>query len=327
MQYSGWIIIGLACVVLIINLALFRLIRIENKEKKKLISELDALQRKLAEYAKLLPRSLMQLLELMNYKEGATPEIGSHNRIETVIADVNMSGFSEYSQSMASSSVVESVNNLLSGIIPAVTQNGGTIEGFSEAGLTALFGNEYEKAVTASISICDGVRQKTGGDEDIAVGICDGSVLLGIVGHEDIMSVLALTGDMDFASFLRSIGYKYNARIIVTSQVLGKIPDAKRRYNCRQLGYICVKSTQTLVQIFDVFDGDSASSRNSKRKTKMVFEKGVALYYGGEILQARQHFVEVLKTDSRDRAAKEYLLLCDGVLNRLTPHVSYIESF
>jgi hypothetical protein len=46
-----------------------------------------------------------------------------------------------------------------------------------------------------------------------------------------------------------------------------------------------------------------------------MFEKGVELFAERKYDQARLHFVEVLKADRQDLAAKEYVYLCDKCAN------------
>ena len=64
-------------------------------------------------------------------------------------------------------------------------------------------------------------------------------------------------------------------------------------------------------RIFDIFDGDTTDIRNRKRKTRMLFEKGVRLFMAREFAEARSYFIEVLKADRDDKAAREYVFLCD----------------
>ena len=51
------------------------------------------------------------------------------------------------------------------------------------------------------------------------------------------------------------------------------------------------------------------------------------LFWAGQVGEARQHFVEVLKTDTMDRAAAHYLLRCDECLNGKGQWTDYFESY
>ena len=43
----------------------------------------------------------------------------------------------------------------------------------------------------------------------------------------------------------------------------------------------------------------------------MVFEKGIKLFVQKNYAEARTYFIEVLKTNHYDAAAREYVLRCD----------------
>ena len=60
-----------------------------------------------------------------------------------------------------------------------------------------------------------------------------------------------------------------------------------------------------------MFDGDPVEVRNQKRRTKTAFEKGVKVFAEGDFPQARVCFIEVLKTDQQDLAARRYVHLCE----------------
>ena len=72
---------------------------------------------------------------------------------------------------------------------------------------------------------------------------------------------------------------------------------------------IYIKDTDRIQKVYDVFDGDEQEIRNHKRQTRMVFEKGVHLFSKQNYQEARQYFIEVLKTDHFDKAAKECIFI------------------
>jgi TolA-binding protein len=48
-----------------------------------------------------------------------------------------------------------------------------------------------------------------------------------------------------------------------------------------------------------------------KEKTKALFEQAVMLYQVGRFYDAREAFVQVIKVNRQDKAAKLYFYLCD----------------
>ena len=72
-----------------------------------------------------------------------------------------------------------------------------------------------------------------------------------------------------------------------------------------------MRTLDRLERLYDVFDGDEETTRRLKEETREPFEKGVALFCSHQYYEARLLFIEVLKKHRRDKAAKNYLYLCD----------------
>ena len=80
------------------------------------------------------------------------------------------------------------------------------------------------------------------------------------------------------------------------------------------LGQIYLRAADQTEELYDVYDGDSVEDKNGKRRTRLLFEKGVEFFQQRRFYDARLHFIEVLKANRMDRAAKEYLYLCSRYL-------------
>ncbi len=276
---------------------------------------------------RMLPEELLALLKAKDFHD---LKVGDQQYFSSVILDFNKADFSGVVQGKQVNEVFASINQMLGKALPAVSSHGGVAEGFAGGGLTALFFDQYEPALTAAVSIFENLHAMKGEDreyETVAAGICEGTVMIGVVGHGERMAVLTLSQAKEFAGFLRSIGYRYYARILVTEDFLRRIPDSAMKFNYRFLGSIRVLSSGDIKRIYDVFDGDIVEVRNRKRKTRMVFEKGVELFAQEKLLEARQHFIEVMKLDVADRAARSYLLRCDACLNGERRWQGYLETY
>lgn len=87
--------------------------------------------------------------------------------------------------------------------------------------------------------------------------------------------------------------------------------DCNIAYNFRKIGRINHKNRNEIITVYDFFDVDSNEVINLKKHTKEVLEKGVAYYLNKDFYNARRCFIEVLKEYQNDKAAKEYLIVCD----------------
>ena len=210
----------------------------------------------------------------------------------------------------------DSINRMLSYALPAIVKNQGAIEDFKKETFRALFRAHAEDALTAAISMCESfTREAETINRNLAIALTYGMVSLGVVGYQYRMSVVSLSPISNLATLLQERAVTYSARILVTGTLADEIPGFETRYNHRLLGKIFLRETGTEERLYDVFDGDEIAIRNLKRKTKTLFERGVALYLERRFQEARGCFIEVLKVDRSDKASRNYLFLCDNNYN------------
>ncbi|NLB77489.1 MAG: hypothetical protein GX796_01200, partial [Clostridiaceae bacterium] len=206
------------------------------------------------------------------------------------------------------------INTILSKLIPVIEQNNGEADSFSDAGVTALFSQDPRSALISAISMCQEINTIEDSDFDFssfAVGLCFGSVMIGVVGDGKSYSTLTISEYTGLSKYLQSIAGKYYSRILITASYADLIDDFSKRFSSRTVGQIYLTKLKKYEKIYDVYNGDTLEIRNKKRNTQLMFEKGVELFTDMKYDQARLHFVEVLKADRQDLAAKEYVYLCD----------------
>ncbi|WP_207646537.1 hypothetical protein [[Clostridium] polysaccharolyticum] len=262
-------------------------------------------------------KRLERTIPIELYEKGKIVENGEIKNISIhepfAIMEMNASHFSKQVQGRSLEAVLNLSNSLLTKVIPYVYENNGLINSFKKAGFVAFYEKSCESALKAAISISEIIEETKNSEliENFAVGLSYGMVLAGMAGTEHRNSLITVSVSADLAKFLRSIARKYSARVLITGTLKQRIEEFERKFHSRKLGYIYITETDSLEEVFDVYDGESVQTRKEKQKTKIVFEKGVDFYTKGEYEKARQYFIEVCKTNRYDDAAKEYLKRCD----------------
>ncbi|HWQ70798.1 MAG TPA: adenylate/guanylate cyclase domain-containing protein [Desulfitobacteriaceae bacterium] len=234
--------------------------------------------------------------------------------IAAAVLYANMTDFSNIVQSLEAKEIFRYINTILAKLLPVIEQNGGEADSFSDAGVTALFSQDYRSALVCAISMCQEINVLRDPDfnfSHFAVGICHGPVMLGVVGDGKNYSTLTISEYTGLAKYLQSITGKYYSRILITAGYAELIDDFSKRFSSRVVGYVYLTKLKKSEKLYDVYDGDTLEVRNRKRKTKLMFEKGAGLFAEKKYDEARLHFVEVLKADRQDLAAKEYVYLCE----------------
>lgn len=305
----------------------------ERKEKKRLEREEAALHMeeetgggRIASFV--TPKELFELLQIESVQDLV---LDRQRNVQAVDMSVNSNEFSRMIHSMSAREVFSFINRFFQGAIPQIYQEGGIVEAFREAGMTVLFLKDYERAIVAAVSVCE-LLNELGAEQELYTGYSIGmtyeNAIVGVVGDRQRMDLLTLSADSSgLSEWLQSIAVKYYARILVTEAYAQLIEDFHKKFNTRLLGYVYLHDTKSMERIYDVYDGDEKEVRNRKRQTKMLFEKGVRLFAGQDYQQSRQCFIEVLKTDRFDQAAKEYIYRCEAYIRQPEEGKVYIDSY
>lgn len=284
----------------------------QDVERARAVKETAAADgRAYATQACLLP---MGLLGALNLKDIADISLNASREMSGVILKADVAGFDKKLRLMDPQRAYELINRIMEGCVPPVYESGGEIIDFENGGFKALFLSDYGRALSGAVTMCEYVRSREAEHEeyrDFGIGICYGTVMAGVVGHPRRMAFSMLSVYTGFAAFLQSIAGKYYARILVTGNYARLNEQFDRQFNYRLLGYIYVRSANAIEKIYDVFDGDAVEVRNRKRKTKTAFENGIKVFSEGNFPEARVCFIEVLKTDRQDLAARRYVRLCE----------------
>jgi adenylate cyclase len=209
------------------------------------------------------------------------------------------------------------INQYLKYVGPAIRENNGLIDKYMGSGIMALFDDSPEYAVKAAIDMrknlnrFNELRASNGQSAiEIGTGLHTGPLMLGIIGEKERMEGTVISDNVNLAALLQRITEKLGARILVTEDLMRQMPNRKK-YKYRKLGLVKVEGKKEPVQIYDIFEGSSDLEQKLKEKTKKDFEQGIEYYQAGRFYDARTKFVEVIRENRLDEAAKKYFLLCD----------------
>lgn len=278
-------------------------------------------------YARFFPQQLLGLLGIRQAKDVSTQ---LSKTFQASVLSVNVLDYTKAIHTMGAEELFCTINDAFARFVPLVLTSGGVIESFEKSGLTAMYLDNSEAALHAVVSMCEAVDEQGQSDtySSFSVGIDHGEVMLGIVGTEKRMSAVAMSEGISTSDFLQIKALKYGARILATENFTHRLEDFQKKYNSRLLGYFYNSTQDRMIAVYDIYDGDIPARKQGKRRTRMIFEQGVDRFVHGEYDAARLHFVEVLKADRYDLAAREYLYLCDSYCTgRNQESQIYIEKF
>lgn len=239
--------------------------------------------------------------------------IGSQTNTKAGVLTINTQSFlSMIKENNDPKQVFLQVNKILNNLIPVVLTNQGVIDHFIGGGLCALYMDSCEPALHTAIEMGQSMEEW----KSYAIGITYGSIMIGTVGNKQAFSTVTVSEYTGLSEFLQSIALEYYSQILISGAFASQVEGFFEQYEYRFLGYIYIKSMKKLEKIYDVSEVNSKEVRWLKRKTKAMFEEGVWLFTKGNYEMARKHFVEVLKVNREDCAARKYLYQCEHHLEQ-----------
>lgn len=281
------------------------------KKEKEQINMQKGTDQNIDFYSRFLPMELFEDTKAAG-KMNLSTQV--QRELKATVLSLNIAGFQEMVKTKHTTQIYALINEIISICIPVIYEQGGIVYEFMDAGFSALFIQNPSNALKAAIHVCELIENKKSLEsylDSFSLGFAYGSVMAGIVGHERRLSPLVLSVFTGLSKYIQEMGKNYGSKILVTGTFAERIPEFFKQFNSRLLGYMYIKNGDFIEKIYDVFDGDSTQIRNQKRKTKVLFEKGVRLFTEEKFTESRYYFVEVLKTDHRDKAAMVYIQLCE----------------
>lgn len=291
---------------------LSEIMKVFNRMSASIAGNMEEMQSLNEAYYRYVPSRILTLLGKESIRDIC---LGDEANAKLAVMSIQMADFERNIRKKSTGEMLHAINQILDVSASVVSEHAGMIESIENAGFTALFEGDCEMAVSGAVTICQKLNQmEQAGRIDknrIGIGIAYGYVTLGIVGQEQRMAAIAVSQFRDVACFLQEIAERYQSHILLTQEAADNIREFSAIYHSRCLGFLYNTYTGYASRIYDVYDGDSREEIVWKDATKEVFEQGVEYYCLGEYVKARQSFIAVLKNFRKDKAAKEYLYLCD----------------
>ncbi|MCR8633800.1 adenylate/guanylate cyclase domain-containing protein [Paenibacillus radicis (ex Xue et al. 2023)] len=265
-------------------------------------------------YYRFVPQQFLKYLDKDSILE---VRLGDQVEQEMSILIVNIRSFYLLSKKLTPEENFNFINSFLNRFGPYVRNHDGLINKYAGAGFMALFPNAVEQALLSCIGMRKeldlyNVHRAHSGYRpiDIGIGLHKGPLRLGIIGEEQRLEGNVISDDVNLANELERLTEPLGASILVSDFIIQSLSD-RSIFQYRSLGLIRVEGKEEPLQVFDVYHGESDTARALKEKTKALFEQAVVLYQVGRFYDAREAFVQVIKINRQDKAAKLYFYLCD----------------
>ncbi|MEK0313949.1 adenylate/guanylate cyclase domain-containing protein [Cohnella sp. 56] len=243
--------------------------------------------------------------------------LGDQIQKNMAVMVANLRDFRQLSKTLSPKENFDFMNSFLRRFGPIVRQEDGLISKYLGAGFMALFPGHAEEAIRAAVAIRRELavynQHRRGSGYvpvDIGIALHKGPLMLGIIGEERRWEGNVISDDVQRTTTLEQISDLVGCCIVATRDYYEQLRSPERFLH-RSLGRIRLEGSDEAMELIDIFEGDPEQQRAAKERTKALFERGLALCQEGRFYDARETFVEVIKQNRMDKAAKLYFYLCD----------------
>ena len=253
----------------------------------------------------------------------ASPEsmlIGENRELAILFSDIR--SFTTISESMAPDDLVNSLNRYFSGQVDIIMNRNGIVDKYIGDAIMAFWGapvkhnDDALQAVLAALDMADAVKvfnehqKKIGKPEfHIGVGINFGVVTVGNIGSERKMDYTVIGDMVNLASRMEGLTKNYHSDVLISETLYDAIktmPASPADLSFRLLDTVAVKGKTKGVKIYTA----KKSLDAEEAKAWAIHNKGMALYYRRDFVEAGKHFAAVLTLLSGDFNATELLKRC-----------------
>ena len=138
--------------------------------------------------------------------------------------------------------------------------------------------------------------------------------MLGVIGDEQRYDTSVISDAVNTASRLEGLTKIFGSQIIVSEKTLKEIKDLDRPAgetedlrSFRFLGKVKVKGKDQTLKVYEVFDGEFDTVKETKRKTASEFEQAIQYYFERQFGKSAAILKEILELAPDDKAAQYYL--------------------
>ncbi len=260
-------------------------------------------------YSRFVPH---QFLSFLGHKSITDVKKGDHVQKEMTVFFSDIRSFTSLSEKMTPDDNFKFLNTYLSRVSPIIRDMNGFIDKFIGDAIMALFPDDAEHALKASISIFKELHSfnLTRIDEgldpiNIGIALHTGTLMLGTIGEENRMDGTVISDAVNLASRMEGLTKVFGTSIIISDHTLSRIENPGN-YNFRYLGNVHVKGKDKSVQIYDFFDGDSESIISKKIETLGDYNEAIKKYYEKEFSISNEYFSKVLNIFPEDITSSFY---------------------
>ena len=297
-----------------------KLMEEETLRQKILLAETEKVMMMTNVFEKFVPKQFLIRIEKVGVEN---IELGKADVDNITILFSDIRSFTTYSEGMNPEELFSFLNEYLAIMNKQIHINSGFIDKFIGDAIMALFDHpdkdnqsEAQAAVKAAIGMQRAIaiynqERKNAGHQPIetGIGIHSGQVMIGTIGSEKRMDFTVLGDNVNLASRVESLTKKYGVDILISDSTLRLLSDLEN-FRHREIDWVKVKGKANPVELYEIYNHDSAEVQELKRKTGSLILRGLTQRRRKAWDKAIAAFEKALSIYPDDRAAKHHIEQC-----------------
>ena len=239
--------------------------------------------------------------------------------IEATVLFTDLKDFTSISEKMTAPEVIDMLNKYFSVASKTILEKGGLVDKYIGDAIMAVFGaplpleNHALAACQAALEISRMQTRVGTGDGQLVqtkIGIHLGKMVVGNVGSSDRHDYTAIGDTVNLASRLEGCNKVYGTQIIVSENIVERIPDV---FLVRPLDRLRVKGKEKPISIYELM-GERRSAEPTALEIAEKFGRGIGLYQKRSFKESLTMFRQVLRVSPHDGPSKVYEQRCKEFL-------------
>lgn len=288
------------------------------KQAQKALDELEASNTVLSNlnqvFSRFVPTAFLDSLGLKNPLEA---QLGTHKTADVSVMFGDLRGFTSLSERMSSQEIFSFLNRFLAFVAPNIRNNSGFVVHYVGDGVLALFAGSPDNAVRAAVdmqrALADAMAVGGLGDflknremPRLGIGLCFGSVEMGIIGESGRWDPAVISDSVNVAARLQELSKTLGAQILITDKVQKGMKNPES-FHTRRIGPIKLAGREEHVEVFEVLDGLPLAERTLRILNRKLLEAALDEISTGQMEKGKESLKKYLKICPNDPAALHFL--------------------
>lgn len=266
-----------------------------------------------------------QFLKFLGKESIVSVQLGDQVQQNMSILVSNMRDFYRFSRKLTPFENFNFINSYLKRFGPVIRKHEGFVSKYLGAGFLTLFAGGADQALRAAVQMRATLDEYNGhranvnyNPLDMGIAIHHGPIMLGVIGEEKRMEGSVISEHVSLASELETMTAQLGVSILITDEAYRELSNPGA-YMLRSLGLVLPYGEEQAFRLYDVYQGDPEEIRKLKHETRAAFETAIEWYQNGRFYDAREAFVQIIKINRFDQAARLYFYLCDEYFQNGAP--------